>query len=158
MNNAGSHNSEESRLDSAHNQNTLRERPLPWPLLVVVGLGLLLALYTATQVIGVLYGLAAPPEPPLPSRARENSHISEAHGQDKWVYYTEQPMNEVINFFVEQGGQCDAAVNPVLCVGRQDFSIFMMRWEAAVAEEGSQTRIDISRQISWTGYFPTETP
>jgi hypothetical protein len=152
---------------------------IPWLVLILVVLALILALYIGTQVIGVLFGIASPPEPPLPGGAQEISHSSREHGLDDWVYASHQNACEVVDFLRESGGVCE--VDPVWCFdggnltprpgsGKQrvascsadtKFSIFAMRWQAIITAGYSadgQTRLEISREISWSGSLPPENP
>lgn len=132
---------------------------MSWAMLIIAVAAVLAALYIGTRVIGVLYALAAPPSAPLPSDARELSHTSKGYGEDSWVYQTDHSVCEVAEFYIEQGGQCSPCAETVTCDGGNDFSIFAMRWNADIATgEGGQTHIDILRQVSWSGYFPTQTP
>jgi hypothetical protein len=90
------------------------------------------------------------------------SHTNAAHGDDSWVYSTQLDVCDAAAFYAEQGGgeQCTACANQetVTCSGLSDFSIFTMRWTALIEMSGGETQINLSRQVSWSGYFPTPTP
>lgn len=130
---------------------------LPWTLLLFAGVGVLLALVIGTQVIGVLYALAAPPVPPLPAGLVEITHTNVGHGHDTWLYQTQQPQCDVAAFFVEQGGYCPpcTASTSLTCTGEREFSIFAMRWQADIDQAGITTQIQLERRVSWSGSFPS---
>ena len=78
------------------------ESPRRFPFVaVIVGVAALaLALYVATQVIGVLYGIIAPPAPPLPSDVQQTSYTNRAHGVDTWSYSVPMEACAVARYYV----------------------------------------------------------
>jgi hypothetical protein len=145
--------------------------------LLLSALGLILAIYIATQVLGVLYGIVFPPSAPLPAKAHEISHKNLAHGVDEWVYGTDQSGCEVLAYYQEHGGTCRVApmncgadivadVNTpgqhvAICSGESQFSIFALRWEVNIAtgyRANGLTQFNLMREIFWTGEVPRPTP
>jgi hypothetical protein len=145
---------------------------LPWTILFVGAVGLLLALYIGSQVLGVLVGILFPPSPPLPANLMLLSHQSVEHGVDEWVYESDlaTPI-AILDFYRGIGADCAAAPQPsqdangasvaaseliAMCSGEITFSIFAMRWDAAISAgvnaDGSQLRL--SREVFWTGAVP----
>lgn len=133
----------------------------------------LLALYVATQVVSVLFGIIMPPAPPLPSGVNETSHESTDYGVDSWAYSTSTEACEVVQFYEANGGIClvapgqcgregtEQVSSPTMgqCVGSVPFSIFHMQWSAELFRSGeSGTRIELSREVFWIGTGPTTTP
>jgi hypothetical protein len=152
-------------------------RALIWSVFAVV-----LALFVATQVIGVLYSILFPPDGPvLPANILEISHQLEAPGVDYWVYGTEQNSCEVMDFFRTQPGatcrfvpyacggpdgrsfaQSTPAQQVGNCSGEMNFSIFSLRWTVNVSAhhytDGS-THFSLLREVQWFGASsPTITP
>lgn len=141
---------------------------------IVVALAVvLLALYVATQVVSVLFGIINPPLPPLPNSAHEMSHESTDYGVDIWEYSTDGEVCDVLLFYETNGGTCAVArgqcgregseqvESPAVghCVANSPFSIFHMQWSAELFRNGGQgTRINLSREVFWVGTGPTTTP
>lgn len=153
------------------------------PSLLVLGLvaiALLLALFIGTQVIGVLYNIVVPPQPPLPEGITQLDYTSTAYGVDTWVYGTEQNACEVVRFYEANGATCRMSAfwclderdtssfettgqgqNVAQCVGSTDFSLFVMRWNATIATNylsDGVTHFNLSREILWGGMSATSTP
>jgi hypothetical protein len=132
-----------------------------------------LALYVGFQVISVLYGIIMPPLPPVPGSARETSHESSDYGIDRWTYITPSEVCGLLLYYETSGGVCEAAPGqcgrtgtdqveaPAVaqCSGEVPFSIFTMRWSAALyGGEGQETELDLSREVYWIGTGPVRTP
>jgi hypothetical protein len=132
-----------------------------------------LALYVGLQVISVLYGIIMPPLPPLPGSAREISHESSDYGIDRWTYASTSEVCGLLLFYETNGGMCrtapgqcgrtgtDQVESPAVaqCSGETPFSLFTMRWSAALyGAEGQETELDVSREVYWIGTGPLTTP
>lgn len=148
-------------------------RALLWSVLAFV-----LAVFIATQVIGVLYAVLFPPSGPgLPLGITQLSHRSEAPGVDYWVYGTEQNACELLSFFAAQGGTCQnapftcggtdglvmAQSSPGQqvgrCTGEMRFSIFTLRWRVGISTfhyTGGTTHFSVLREVFWLGVRPEE--
>ncbi len=148
---------------------------MPWGWLALGILALALAALIGPPVIGVLFALMVPPEPPVPEGARLLNYTSEAYGADTWTYDTDQDVCQLGQFFQQQGGQC-----PVLpsrcaadgtqsqsedyiaqCYGDIEFSIFALRWQFEIPVRTIQrqrTEFSLSREVFWTGDLPPEAP
>lgn len=146
--------------------------------LVVIGIiTLILALVIGTQVIGVLYAILFPPQPPLPSAAQLISHTHIDYGVDEWLYTVNDAPCDVLRFYWDQADDC--RVVPLICDPAQpgsetvtaanqhiarceaevQFSIFALRWEVVIgtgagAEDGVQ--IKLNREVFWTGAVPPQ--
>jgi hypothetical protein len=142
------------------------------PVLLVIGaLAVALALFAGVQIIGVLYGMVFPPEPPLPDGAVQIEHEDQAHGVDSWRYRIEQDACQVARHYAEQDdASCNIAPqlcetgtysppntlpqNVAQCRGEIEFSIFIMTWEANISGgygERGPTQIQLDREVSWFG-------
>lgn len=141
--------------------------------LIIAFVLVLLALYIATQVVSVLFGIIMPPSPPLPNGVSETSHESSDYGVDSWAYSTEADTCDVLAFYEANGGTCFVAPGqcgregteqislPVIgqCVGNVPFSIFNMQWRVELFHSGrSGTHIELDREVFWIGTGPTTTP
>jgi hypothetical protein len=148
-----------------------RRRSLLFIIIAVVLV--LLALYVATQVVSVLFGIIMPPSPPLPNGVRETSHVSSDYGVDSWAYASDTETCDLVLFYEVNGGVCFLAlgqcgregteqVSPpavAQCVGSVPFSIFHMQWSAELFRSGENgTRIELNREVFWIGTGPTTTP
>ncbi|MFN8375992.1 MAG: hypothetical protein U0694_24355 [Anaerolineae bacterium] len=155
------------------------QQPVSLRALVWAGLAIGLAVFVATQVIGVLYAILFPPDgPALPLDISLISHRSEGPGVDYWVYGTDQNACEVMRFFSTQDGTCQlvplmcggsdgttlAESTPAQqvgsCTGTMNFSIFQMRWSVNVSAHhytGGTTHFSLLREVLWTGAMPAET-
>lgn len=148
-------------------------RPPRWALPAAL-LAFVVALYAASQIVGVLYALVKPPTPPLPAAVSELSYSSEVYGVDVWAYRVPLVAEDAAAYFVAQGGVCtsvplaaeqeaallrqfpDAGTYYAYCEGEQAFSRFVMRWRVLVSSYDltfADTRLDLVRQIDW---FATE--
>lgn len=162
-----------SSTGSPNDTTTRGGTRLPWTILILGVVGLLLAFYIGSQVLGVLVGILFPPTPPLLSNLTLVSHQSDGHGVDEWVYDFDQSPCEVVAFYQSNGGTCEVTPDycqlsdgdsvhmpdqPVAtCSGESTFSIFAMRWDAII-ETGAtpeQTRFRLSREVFWTGAVPS---
>jgi hypothetical protein len=132
------------------------------------------AVFVGIRVIGVLYGIVLPPQPPRPPNLTELTHESAAYGVDDWSYSTSQDACQVARFYESNGGNCtfspqtcsagfiDSSIispesNVAQCSGSIEFSIFAMKWEAIIAagyRDGNPTHFKLSREIFWTGEVP----
>lgn len=147
----------------------------PWRLIFFGAVAVLLAIFIATQVIGILFAIVFPPSAPVPPNSTIISHTSEAHGVDDWLYGTDASGCEVL-FFYQQHGVCrfapmtcepggsaggqGAGQNTGRCTGEVYFSIFAMRWNVSVAtgySENGATHFRLTREIFWTGVVPPRT-
>lgn len=144
------------------------------PLLVVAALFLLAgAVYVGVQVLGVLYGIVLPPQPPRPSNAVETRHESIAYGVDRWEYTVPINACEIVQFYEADGAvciversQCGREGSEIVegsalarCSGNTSFSIFNMRWSAAIFPvDANSSRLEINREIYWIGTGPAATP
>lgn len=144
------------------------------PLLVAVVL-VGIALFVASQFIGVLYGLVFPAKAPVPQNVTELEHTSEAYGVDQWLYSTSEDACVVVRYYENNGGVCNIApsicdggfitsdpISPAThvaqCTGDVMFSIFAMRWRSNIAtgySDGDPTRFQLSREVYWTGTLPS---
>ncbi len=153
-----------------------RRRPRFSLLAGLLGLAALaLALFIGTQVIGVLYGIVAPPLPPVPPDAQEIGHTNIGYGVDEWVYSVAQPPCDLIAFYQAEGGtcrilpyQCGALSTPgdvpaademvARCGGSIRFSIFVMDWRVFLSEDGDAAKVELSREVNWIGTEPRPLP
>jgi hypothetical protein len=151
-------------------------RPVPVVVLLMGGLVLVIALYIGTQVVGVLFGLIAPPPPPTLPGLTELDHISASYGNDEWLYTSARHPCEVAQHYIQSGGQCEfapqwcvpgggttpnsyARIAPgdhvARCLGTSNFSIFAQRWQVLIATTGSSgaegTTFRIVRDVLWNG-------
>lgn len=152
-------------------QSEGKARRFSWLGIVLSAAALVLGGYVALQVVGVLYGIVAPPMPPVPPDARERLHENRAYGVDTWRYNTTLEACRVVAFYQENGAQCQLAplqcaqgtrfqeVFPVdntvvaRCYGELNFSIFRMGWSAFVvrpAELPDSSEIELRREVYWT--------
>ncbi|HEX2906266.1 MAG TPA: hypothetical protein VHO69_05355 [Phototrophicaceae bacterium] len=149
----------------------------PWLIILLGIIALALAIIIGTQVIGVLYGIVAPPSPPVPSGVAEVSHTSTDYGVDSWVYGTSLDGCEILKFYQDRGASCwskvdrcpaaaiggqssqqTASQDLIQCTSQMSFSIFAMRWNVALAAVGYQqdgsTHFNVDREVFWTGAVP----
>lgn len=161
------------------NEGDTRKQQVPIRAIVWATLAFALAIFIATQVIGVLYAILFPPDgPALPLNVTELSRRTEAPGVDYWVYGTDQNACEVMRFFATQSGTCQTL--PIMCggpdgvtlgdstpaqqvgscTGEMTFSIFSLRWEVRVSSHhltGGTTHFTVLREVMWQGTHATET-
>lgn len=178
MNRPGSPDTPPEQLDEAESRLGGRRPPLHIILLGVLALAL--AVFIATQVLGILYAIVLPPPPPLPDAVTVISHTNTAYGVDEWLYSTISAPCQVVIFYEEQGSTCrtapgwcaltdqpqpDESVNfggvynqhVALCSGASKFSIFAMSWDVAISTGSGPdelTNFRIAREIYWTGGVP----
>jgi hypothetical protein len=147
-------------------------RRLPRWALPAALLAFVVALYAASQVVGVLYALVKPPLPPQVEGATELAHSSEVYGADTWAYRAPLLAEDAAAYFAAQGGACsnapfapeqaalfadqfpDAGTHYAYCEGEQAFSRFVMRWRVLISTydvAAADTRLDVVRQIDWFG-------
>jgi hypothetical protein len=160
------------------NPPTAAARPVSLRVLLWSILTLILALFVATQVIGVLYAIIFPPNgPALPLGITQLSHRNDSPGVDYWEYGTEQNACELLSFFAAQGGTCQNAPftcggtdgvvmansSPAQqvgrCTGEMDFSIFTLRWRVGISTfhyTGGTTHFSLMREVYWLGQRPIE--
>jgi hypothetical protein len=145
--------------------------------LVLLLVGVIAAFFFSVRIFGVLYAVVFPPSPPLPAGAREISHDGGSYGVGEWVYGSDDDACAVIAYYEAEGGLC--VMTPGVCgesgfeysgpgtqtagqcSGYVDFSIFSMTWEAIISggyDDGDQTRIQLQREVLWTGSPPEITP
>lgn len=138
-----------------------------WLVLALVGAGL--AVYIGVNVIGVLFNIVSPPEPPLPDAAVETSHESPAYGVNYWRYTVSEDACSILEYYLSFTEDC--MVSPMACAsstseyasadrlvarcyGNEQFSLFSQRWEAVILRnelDATTTRVDVSREVNWTG-------
>lgn len=143
-------------------------------LLLIAVLAVGLALYIGSQVIGVLFSIVMPPQPPRPADVEQIEHTSASYGVDEWIYAVNQDACAVAAYYQAQGASCSIAPeicsgesmsrdaytvgeNVAQCSGEMKFSIFAMKWNAVIAagyREGLPTRFRLSREIFWSGEIP----
>lgn len=153
-----------------------QRRSLPLSIILMGVVVLLVGGYVGTQVIGVLFGLIAPPLPPTPPNLTSIDHSSTDYGSDEWLYASPQHPCDVAQFFIANGGQCEFApqwcsagggTNPdsyvritagdhvARCLGTSPFSIFAQRWQVLIATSGSTgadgTTFRLVRDVLWNG-------
>ncbi len=159
MNNSGS-------ADAA--ARVQRPRP-PLLLIVIMGLALVAAVVVGVTVLPVLYGVIAPPMPPVPLNATENSRTTQAYGVDVTVYDSADDPCALIQFYIDSGYQCRLAplqcgalretipgFERVLvgeCSGEQAFSIFDMEWNARIYrfQSTDMAQVEMAREVFWIG-------
>jgi hypothetical protein len=127
------------------------------------------------RLVGILFAIMAPPEPPVPGNIRLLGYSREAYGTDTWQYDTQADVCELVTFYLAQGGICPVipprcALNSsssqsddfiAQCSGDIDFSIFAMRWGFDVpvrSAPGPDLRFQVTRKIFWTGDLPPQQP
>ncbi len=131
--------------------------------------GVALAIYIGTNVLGVLFGMVAPPLPPIPAGLIEVSHESENYGVDLWTYTSAVDPCEIVPQFGQSGVctyapmQCGALRNVpddtfetdivARCTGKVEFSIFTMEWWALISRviADSSTQVELEREVFWIG-------
>ncbi len=166
MNNSGSPNA----ADKPESR-----RPSVWLIVVAVAFGL--ALIVGFNILRALYGLIAPPLPPLPSGMTEISHVSEAYGADVWGYTSADQPCAAAAYLVSQGGTCqysplqctDSGIVPFTdfpttivarCHGGVSFSIFHMQWWAEILRDNRSnempTVLNLEREVFWIGTGPRD--
>ena len=154
---------------------------IPWVALGLALAALVVVVLVGPRVIGVLFAVMSPPEPPVPGGVRLLAYTRQVYGVDTWTYDIEQDVCQLVTFYQDQGGQCPVMPPRCLpdgqsagslqhsndyvavCSGDMKFSIFAMRWRFTVPVKsiGSpRVQFDLDRGISWTGDLPptTETP
>jgi hypothetical protein len=158
--------------DLAETVQPLSSRPSMGCILAAL-VAVALAVYIGLQVIGVLFSIASPPQPPRPENARQIDYTSTAYGVDEWIYTTQQDACEVTAYYESLGAMCSlignfcnagrittrsaSSQNVAQCSGELDFSIFATRWNAVIATgygEETPTHFRLSREIFWTGNIP----
>lgn len=164
---------EESPALETEQTSPPRRRGLLPLLAAVVLVGI--ALFVASQFIGVLYALVFPANAPVPQNVTELEHTSEAYGVDQWLYSTSEDACVMVRFFENNGGVCNVApgmcsggfistgpfspaTNVAQCSGDVMFSIFAMRWRSNIAtgyRDGEPTRFQLGREVYWTGTLPS---
>lgn len=151
-----------------------RRSPL---LLIVLAVAFGVALIVGINVLRVLYGVIAPPLPPLPAGMTETSHTSDAYGADIWRYTSAQDPCAVAMFYAGQGGTCQYA--PLQCAepgyapdtgfpqavvarchGSVAFSIFHMQWWGQIIRDtqapDAPTILNLEREVFWIGTGPRD--
>jgi hypothetical protein len=154
-------------------EETQPKRGLPLFLaLVAAGVALLIAVVAGPRLVGLLFGIASPPTPPVPEGVTQVGYEQLAYGVDRWTYTTEGNICELISYYESHEGQCpilppscqsgSPSVDKDLlarCYGDVEFSAFMMRWRLEVPHRAGNApgvRFELSRQISWMGDLPPE--
>jgi len=140
-------------------------------LLLISVVAVIFALFIGTQVIGVLYAIVYPAQPPLFSDSRELRHTSDSYGVDEWLYATDEDACEVLSFYQAEAETCRVSPNDcssglpnqnvARCTGEKSFSIFAMKWEVNIStgdRTSEKTIFSLSREIFWTGSIPQSVP
>jgi hypothetical protein len=170
MNNSGSSDEQlivDERTDGERAPIARRSPSVMLVLLLIAGVAM--AIYFGTNVLGVLFGMLAPPLPPLPAGLTEVSHESESYGVDLWTYTSaDEPCGIALQF--QETTLCSYApmqcgalqevpnygfeTNIIArCTGSQEFSIFTMEWNARVyrvSADGS-SKVELEREVFWIG-------
>jgi hypothetical protein len=141
----------------------------------IVALGV--TVWIGPGLIGMLWGIIAPPEPPVPPGVRLLDYRNEAYGVDTWTYGTDQDVCDLVAFYQDQGGtctivppRCHPAPDSIIprsdewiasCSGEQAFTAFTMHWRFDVPLRSGLTnqvrmRFEVSRRIFWAGDAPAE--
>lgn len=167
----------ESKLGESHNESGAESTPpdstrrFPF-VTVMIGLAALaLALYVATQVVGVLYGIIAPPAPPVPPDAAQLTYVNRAHGVDTWTYSVPMAACALADYYESLGATCEYALMQCMtdedaappftasetgvarCTAMIPFSIFTMGYTAAISrpqDSVAQSRLELGREVYWT--------
>ena len=155
--------------------------PIPWVALALALVALVVVAVFGPRLIGILFAVMAPPEPPVPGGVRLLAYNRQVYGVDRWTYDIDQDVCQLVTFYQDQGGQCPVMPPRCLtegqdasslqqsndyvavCSGETKFSIFAMRWRFTVPVKSigsSRVQFDLNRGVSWTGDLPpvTETP
>lgn len=170
----------ETEVETPAESDGAVERPVGWHWVIIGGVVIVVALYIAVQVISVLYAIAFPPGPPLPTDTALESHSSTDYGVDDWLYNsTVKAPCEVINFYIAAGAECRLAPlfcgdttdpnqislsgvntsgqNVGRCHGEIKFSIFAMSYDVVIANGDTpevKTRFRLAREVFWSGSVP----
>ncbi len=161
--------------------DTEKRGRLPLLLLPLLVIALLMAVFIGTNVLGVLFGVVAPPLPPLPAGMTQIDHTSPAYGVDTWKYLSSADSSGVptidacsaVQYIQSNDGVCQlaplqcgeyretddsfSADNSVVarCSGQVAFSIFNMQWWALVMRTpDAQTQLELHREVYWIGTGP----
>jgi hypothetical protein len=140
---------------------------IPWLALLLGLVALIFIAITGPRLVGILFAIMAPPEPPVPENARLLGYNRQVYGIDTWDYDTPDDVCQLVTFYTEQGGVCP--VMPprcasesdrlqssddfiAICNGEMDFSIFALRWRFDVpvrSVSGPRVRFQVSREVFW---------
>lgn len=166
MNNSGSPESDDKPAS--------RRPPV---LLIFLAVAFGLALIVGFNILRVLYGVIAPPLPPLPAGMTETSHVSEAYGADVWGYTSPEQPCAAAAYLESQGGTCQysplqcsesdsvpftGSSTTVIarCHGATAFSIFHMQWWAEIIHDNNTTEtptiLNLEREVFWIGTGPRD--
>lgn len=165
---------EEHHTNAEHTETPTRKRRSLIGLVAAVAL-VGIALYAASQFIGVLYGLVFPANAPVPQNVKELEHTSEAYGVDQWLYGSSEDACVIVRYYENNGGTCNVApdmcssgflregpfspaTNVAQCSGDVMFSIFAMRWRTNIAtgyRDEYPTHFQLEREVYWTGILPS---
>jgi hypothetical protein len=137
-------------------------------LLAVGVISLLLAAYIGVNVIGVLYGMVAPPLPPVSEGMSQTAYTQKAYGVDAWVYRSGSDGCDLLEMY-SAAGLCNpaplqcGALRPVYssnlprtivarCSGERQFSIFTMQWNSYIFRLPDGTsEVELEREVFWIG-------
>lgn len=129
--------------------------PIVGGLALLVGACAFVALFA-----GVIMGLLFPPTPPLPPVSALLSHESRAYGSDVWHYSLPPSPCDAAAVYAQAGtcafepshcgvsGERESAL-VATCTGIVVFSEFEMHWQAVLHDYPAETRLLLSREISW---------
>jgi hypothetical protein len=147
---------------------------IPWLALLMGLIAVIFVALIGPRLVGILFAIMAPPEPPVPGSVRLLGYSREVYGTDTWRYDTQADVCELVTFYLEQGGVCpvmpprcapDSSSDPseeyiAMCSGDRDFSIFAMRWRFTVPLRTAPARLqfELAREIFWTGDLPPPQP
>ena len=143
-------------------------RALLITLLVVGVISLLLAAYIGVNVIGVLYGMVAPPLPPVAQGMTEIRYTQKAYGVDTWMYRSGSDGCDLLEMYNAAGlcnpvplqcGELRQAYSSNMpreivarCGGEQQFSIFTMQWNSYIFRLPDGTsEVELEREVFWIG-------
>jgi hypothetical protein len=138
---------------------------VPAALLILGVVLVLVALIAGVPVIGALYALIAPPEPPVPAAQTliRRWERSTGAGIEERLYGSSSAPCDLIRFYTMEGtcewlipDACAAGADPALerteiavCYGSAPYSGFAQRWRAVIAagyEEPYPTRLRLASQ------------
>lgn len=146
---------------------------VPWLALLFGLAALVFIAVTGPRLVGILFAIISPPEPPVPEGVRLLGYSRQAWGTDIWDFDTQADLCDVTAFYVEQGGVCpilpprcapesetgQSADFVAVCTGDMEFSIFALRWRFEVplrSAPGPRVRFSLGREIFWTGDLPPQ--
>lgn len=134
---------------------------VPWWLIGCGALALAIFVVVGVVLFPVVAAIVFPPLPPVPVGVTVVETESTAYGFDTWTYELTGDVCSVTSFYqnadgncVVEPGHCDddqrRSALAATCNGEQQFSRFLMRWEAEVWNYPDHIDLHLSREIAWT--------